>query len=287
MTTLRDIWQRALDILGKTKRQTLIIGVVGLFLPQVAIGLYLDARSGGVAAGLRQVYEATAATPTFYSTLAEPGMGFFAELMGLSMAGVVMLMAAYFALLHVVVAAFRGEPPPAAGKALALGLRTALPKGLILILAFVLLSFIGQIFVAPAILIAILSLNVPVLLVAEKQGAWRSMVNAVTLRYARPYGWVAMFMLMSVAALLYIVIAVAALGSDALMDLDQHLGVARGPWLFLLPGMPFGPFYLATEILETALVVAALSIMPALTASLYFAVLQPRAPAVPVTASAG
>lgn len=213
-----------------------------------------------------------------FLALAAPAVTFAGRLVGLLVCLVFAFFLTYLALVHVAVAAMRGEPVPAPGVAFKLALKT-LPRALILPVVLVLIGMVGQILVAPAILVAVMTLNLPVILVAERLGGWRSLGTALSLRYARrpPFGgWTALFSLMSLAATAYVSIALMAFVIEGLLFADRYVGMDRGLWTLLIPGVPFGPMYLVATLFEAGALTVVLTLLPTLTTALYFSVSEKR-----------
>jgi hypothetical protein len=185
----------------------------------------------------------------------------------------------YFALVELSVTHQRGEGLPPAGDALKRGVVTAAKRGLGGLLVIGFLTMMGQVFVAPALLVLVLSLILPVVIVAEGQGLWRSLGDALMMRYVRgtPVSpWSVLFTLMSLAATLYVAVVLIGAFLDFVLHADQLLGLPRAFWTQTLPGLPFGPVYLAASVLESLLLMGVISLFPALTTALYFNVAKGR-----------
>jgi hypothetical protein len=153
------------------------------------------------------------------------------------------------------------------------------PGGFVLAGALFFLILMGQVLIAPAVLVAVLGLAVPVVLVAERRGAFRALWSSLTLQYARGSkvsGWGVLFHLLSLGALLYALLAGVGLICEVLLDLDERLGIGRQLWAQTLPGLPFGGIYLGVSLMEACLTMGLVGLMPALTAALYFRVVEPR-----------
>ncbi len=275
----REIWTKGFKTVAATRRQTGLILVFGLILPQLILSLLIDVESGTVVSELRAMFTSKAGLPGSFTDLISPAQGYMHRLAALIPLIFLLVLTSYFALVHIAVDHHRGEEPLKAGRAWLKGLRSALPGGLIFVIAIVLLSVIGQMLVAPAIIMGVLSLVVPVILVTERRGAFRSLWRALTLKYvsrAEYSGWTVLFNLMTVGALLYMVLVGTGYLSETLLFLDERLGVSRQLWTATLPGLPFGPVYLGVSILETTLMMGALALFPAMTAALYFTVVAKR-----------
>jgi hypothetical protein len=275
----KDVWQKGLDTLRATRRQTMIVAAIGLVAPQLILGLAFDTASAPTVAALRGMFADTAASPgVSYAQLVGPAMSFVARFAVTTVVIAMLAMASYFALVQIVVRHHRGEPLPRPVEALAYGIKLTLTRGIWLAIVLGSLIFLGQFLVAPAILVAILSLALPVLLVADGGGGWRALGDALSLRYVRGTAfspWNVLFTLLTLAAFLYTAVALTSMAVDFMLHADEALGVPRTLWVQSFPGLPFGPVYLLAAIIEAAALTTAVTLMPALTAALYFIIVPP------------
>jgi hypothetical protein len=244
-------------------------------LPQLVLGIWFDLDSAAVVEALRTVSTSNGAGPERLDTLLAPALGWASRLAIYLGALITLLLSCYFGLVHVAVAELRGGPAPGPLAAFLAGLRSAVPKGLLLVGIVILLMAVGQILIAPAILVAVLSLAVPVILVAEQKGLWRSLGDALTMKWARRSGvsgWAVLFHMLVLAATAYSALAVIGLLTIYGTELDRFVGVGRTFWTWTFGTLPFGPAYVLASLVETALSMAVIGMLPALTATLYFTV---------------
>jgi hypothetical protein len=153
------------------------------------------------------------------------------------------------------------------------------PNGIIVMMCLTMLAFVGQVLVAPALLVAVLSLVIPVILVAERKGAFAALGDALLLRYARRAehsGWHVLFMLLSLGAAFYTLVALLGLVTEQVLRLDETLGVARDLWAPGMDGSPIGVMYFLVTVIEVTGTMLLLGFYPAVTAALYFAVVGRR-----------
>ncbi len=271
----RELWAKGLATILATKRQTLTILFLGLILPQLLLSILIDCQSGAVVDAVRGVFTSKAASPGSLMGLISPATSFLTELAVLIPLIFLLILASYFALVHIAVEHNRGTSTLKTGAAWLLGLRSALPGGIVLIVSLFILALIGQILIAPAIIMAVLSLIVPIILVAEKRGAFPSLWRAISLKYvSRPEysGWTVLFNLLTIGAVLYTFLIATGFLTEALLFLDERLALARDVWTYTFPGMAFGPVYVLVSLVETTLTMTVLSLFPAITAALYFTV---------------
>lgn len=271
----REVWAKGLATVRATKRQTLLILVLGLILPQLLLSILIDCQSGAVVDGIRGVFTTRAASPGSLMGLIGPATGFLTELAVIIPLIFLSILASYFALVHIAVEHHRGSATPAAGRAWFLGLRSALPGGLVLTFALVCLVVMGQILIAPAIIMAVLTLVVPIIHVAERKGAFASLWRALSLKYvsrAEYTGWTVLFNLLTIGAILYTFLIATGFAPESLLFLDERLSLPRAIWTYTFSGLPFGPVYLLVSIFETTLTMTVLALFPAMTAALYFTV---------------
>jgi hypothetical protein len=256
-----------------------VIALCGLVMPQVVLGLVLDLHGDTVAGQVRELFKQKSSAAGSFLELAAPAIAY---LRGLSVAIILLsllFVVSYLALVHLAVAAQREEPPPSAARAFALGLKTTLPRGLFAALGLVVCLVIGQALVFPALLVAVLGLIVPVVLVSEQQGAIRSLVDALSLRYVRRSdvsAWSVVFLLLTVVAVFYTGLAAISALSESALDLDSLLELPRRLWVETLPSTPFSVVYLGISVLETALIMGLAACLPAFTTALYFFVVGKR-----------
>jgi hypothetical protein len=247
-------------------------------LPQILLSLIVDGAGVGIAEQLKGLGDKASGTGPF-TDLIGPALGYLGPFLAYSLMILLSMMAAYFGLVHVAVHHARQQTAISAGRALWLGLRTAVPSGLVVFVCMVVLTMIGQVLVAPAVLFAVMGLVIPVILAAEPKGALRALWEALTLRYVRQSGfsaWTVMFVLLTVGAIFYTGIALIGLSAHTILRLDQVLHLERVVWTATFGALPYGPVYLGVTLFEVVLSMALLVVMPALTAALYFTVVGKR-----------
>lgn len=269
------MWAKGLTTVRATKRQTLAILFLGLILPQLLLSILIDYQSGAVVDEIRGVFTSKAASPGSLMGLIAPATGFMTELAILIPLIFLLIFASYFALVHLAVEQQRGVSTLKAGHAWLLGLKSALPGGIVLIIAVFVLAVMGQILIAPAIIMAVLTLVVPVILVAERRGAVASLWRALSLKYvsrAEYSAWTVLFNLLTIGAILYTFLIATGFLTEALLFLDERLALPRDAWTLTFTGLPFGPMYLLVSFFETTVSMAVIAIFPAMTAALYFTV---------------
>lgn len=268
-----EILSRAGSRMREARRPIVFILVCGMVLPDLLLTLLMD-HYGAKAVDLLRT-----ATSMRFDELITPSIRFLTALLPAVVVALVMTVSSYLALVHVAVCQYRQMPLPSGWSALRHGLRKALPRGIAQLVLVVVLLAVGHTLVIPAIAVAVLSIMAPVVLVAESKGAWRSLIDALTLRYARDTSvgaWSTFASLLYLCGLFYLVaMGIATLG-ERLMTLDVYTGAPRALYLWRFEGLPFGPVYAAVTALSTLLEQTALAAMPFLTASLYFAIANKR-----------
>jgi hypothetical protein len=275
----RDVWQKGLDTLRATRRQTLIVAGFALVGPQLLLSFVFDWQSSETVAAVRKLTGEMATETVGFERLLEPVLAFTQPFALVVLMMTVLGLGGYFALIELAVTHHRGDGLPAPAAAIRRGLVLALKRGLGAALAVGLLTLMGQVFVAPAILVIVLSLVLPVVIVAEGQGLWRSLGDALMMRYVRGTSvspWSVLLTLMSLAATLYVAIVLIGGMLDFILHADQWLGLSRDSWTRTVPGLPFGPVYIVASLLESLLLMGVISIYPALTTALYFSVAKRR-----------
>ena len=273
--TSKDIWQKALDTLRSTRRQTLIITAAGLVLPQVADDLWFDASGARAAADMRTLFETHAGVRTAFWELVAPVIAFAMPFFFASLMVFIVAIGAYFALVDLAVQHMRNGEMVTVGTAVRNGLGAALKRLPGLFALVLVLGFFGQVLVAPAIIVAVLGLIIPVLVVAERKGAFRAALDAVTVRYARRTAFrplAVAFNLLSLGATFYFILMLVALGIEQFLALDQRIPALRALWSVRFGALPIGPVYLVATIVESLALTATVALMPAVTTALYFTV---------------
>ncbi len=273
--TSKHIWQKALDTLRSTRRQTLIITASGLILPQVLVDLWFDASGARAATEMRALFEGHATVKTAFWDMIAPVVAFAGPFFLASVLVFMVALASYFALVSLAVEHMRNGHPLAVGEALSQGMAAALRRIPGMLVVVVVLAFLGQLFVAPAIVAAVLGLVLPVIVVAERKGALRAAFEAVTIKYARrsPFGaWAVVFNLLSLGATFYFAFMLVALLVEQFLLLDQRVPALRALWSVRFGSLPIGPVYLVATLTESTLLMAIVALIPAATVALYFTV---------------
>jgi hypothetical protein len=275
--TTRDVWRRGFFILRSTAATTAQMILLGMLLPELVFIFAFDLKAEGPAAALRQLGAQTSGG--FEETLLI-SYSYLASYVWVALLLWMLFLGTYLGLVHLAVHYERSGESLTAWEGLRRGLRSALRGGLGLSLFVLAVGFFGQTLTVPAALLGTLGLAIPVLMVAEKSGVWRALRDAVGLRYLRNRraakgalsGWNVSFMLLVQGSFFYACISLIALGAEALLHLDRHLGLPRAAWTYVFAGHDFGPLYAAVTVLESTLSSALLGLLPATTTAIYFLV---------------
>lgn len=271
---------RTIEILGRAghrMREAVrpVFGILlfGMVLPELVLTAAMDVY------GAKAVDLLRSAATSRVDEMISPSIRFLTLMAPAVFVLLILVAASYLALVHIVVCQYREMPIPSAWAALRHVLRPALPRGLLQLVLVAMLLAVGQALVFPALLIAVLSVMAPVILVAENKGAWRSLVDSLTLRYVRESSvgaWSTFASLLYITGLFYLVAMGIATVSERLMMLDLFTGLPRTYYLWHFTGLPFGPIYAAVTTLSTILEQIALATMPFMTASVYFTIVAKR-----------
>lgn len=271
----KDIWQKALDTLRSTWRQTLFIMTAGLVLPQLLADLWFDTLGAQAAQRMRGLFESHDGVKTAFWDLIEPVLSFAAPFFVGSLLVLVVTATAYFALVNLAVQHMRDGEQLTIREALLRGLAATARRLPGLLFVVIVLTFVGQVFVLPAIIASVLGLAAPVIAVADHKGSFRAALDAITVQYARrsAYGpWAVSFNMLSLGATFYFGVMVVALGIEQLLMLDQSIPALRPFWSQQLGNLAFGPIYLLASLAESVLLMALVAIIPVTTTALYFTV---------------
>src|SRR4051812_1924950 len=99
----RDVSKSAWATLRGTRRQTLVLVVAGLILPQTALSLFFDVHSVGVARELRAIFTMKGGATESFAALIAPAASYLSQLGAFILAIFLLLFASYFALVHTAV----------------------------------------------------------------------------------------------------------------------------------------------------------------------------------------
>lgn len=280
--TLNAVLSQSLVTIRTTWRETFKILVLGLILPQLALNLYFDLSDQAPVAALRDLATSLARRrdTASFRVLLEPALVYASRLSSVLILTLLWTLVAYMALVHICVHHAQGGSCLSWRQSLVRGVRSAIPRGfLLLCIVLFLAGSLGQLAAAPVIIMLVLAGMVPVILAVEQRGAFWSLKTALSLGYARTSsysGWNVFFTLMTVVAALYSLVALMSWGGQELLILDEFLEMPRTLWLWTFPGASFGPLYLFLLFLETLVTTVTFGVAPALTVAIYFAVVAKR-----------
>ena len=273
-----DIWRQTISYTKENWREWGLVAGLGLLLPQLIVNIGLDITSQQAVADLRAIFTSKpllSGSPLPFAQLIAPAFNYFGHLAGAVLPLAFSAIASFLTLVRLSAAHLRQEPKPQIWHLWLTALKRTIPLGLALFLVGFLITLTGQIFILPALLLGVLGMMVPTIFVVEGRSALRSLVSALTLRYARGSGysgWSVLFNLISLGAFLYGALALISLVSESMMYLDELTGLSRKPWITMLPIWEVNPFYAMVSLIESVLSVICIALMPILTTTLYFKV---------------
>lgn len=267
---LIDVLKQTGDSLRMRRRPALLISVFFFILPDLCANFWLDQQGKNAAQELVLRFDQTKATASFLELL-EPALEYLRLMVPAVLGTGVASLIGYLALVQLAVGRVRLEAAPSLAALLGAAWRSFFPRGLLLALLFGIALIIGQALVLPGLFVAVLGIMAPVIMIAEGKGAWRSLWDALSLRYAnREPGaiWAHLANLMYLCGLFY-------LAELAAVMLGERLLLAR-----IEGSLPFVPlaneakpadFYyfivtVATSLLEQCMLV----VLPFATVVVYF-----------------
>lgn len=249
---------------------TIIIGF-GLLLPNLLINTLIDVQ-GSETANLMRLIEIKQ-----LNDLVDPTSKFLSIFGPAILGWVTITVASYLALIHLIFELQLGRSQPSGWAALKRGLRIAFPRGLILLLILIILVGAGQILLIPAVAIAVLSTMAPIIMVAEGKGSWRSIKDALFLRYIRSSqisGWGIFSTLLYLSGLYYVTAIGIYLLNERLLELDFFSNISRQVYISYFRGLPFGVAYFAISCLTLFLEQLTLATLAVATTTLYVLLLK-------------
>jgi hypothetical protein len=274
LITTRDVWRRAFFIVHHTRAALWPLVVLGMMVPQIIFIFLFDFKAAPIVATVRQ--QANAQSGNFDDTL-QTAYSFLGPYMLVALALWMLFLASYMGLVHMAVHFERTSSVLSVRDSLRRGLQSALSSGFALILILLFLGFVGQLLIAPAVIVSTLCLVVPVVMVAERRGAFTALREAVTLRYLRQKrgaaalsGWNVTFILMVLGCFFYACVSLLSLGSQTLLELDRYVNLPRSIWTMTFSGFSFGPVYMLATLLELVLSFAVVALVPSMTTAVYF-----------------
>lgn len=253
----------------QARRAYWVVLVLGMILPELLLSMVTDVY------GARTVLAIRSSLSGNFEPLESAALDF----LGI-MAPVVIILLLVSAVSYLALVQLAINPTTCSGgMAIRRGFTLAMPRGLALLFLIVFMLVVGQALVIPAIIVGILSIMAPVVLVAENKGAWRCLMDALTLRYARSAaysGWSTFSCLLYIAGLFYLLALGIATMSERLLALDIFAGAPRSLYLSHFGDLPFGQAYLFVTILITITEQMVLSALPFVSTTLYLAVVGKR-----------
>jgi hypothetical protein len=261
--------------------QPLNLALVGLgvFLPQI-LATWLMAPSAAsaafsmwkVALGVESTAIIDASTlPAFISQVSD----FYILFMAINIVLWVIFLISYLALVYQSLHHMRpwAFPRLTGRELLSDMIRVALKRGILLTALVASLGFATQAFPLTSLFLGALALMAPVVMVAEHKSALRSLINSLTLRYARQVplgGWAAFLSLVTIGGLFFsLEFSLEWLAGESFKWLANVMPPALSAEV---PGMPFTVGFILVDTLQTLVTTVLVSLLPGTTAALYMQV---------------
>jgi len=273
-----DVWRLAITSIKGTWRQSNLLLWIGLIVPQLSLNLWLDLTSLPVVDELRALFTSkwgASGSPLILGELLGPAAHYFWRLGLLALSTSLIGLSSYLGIIQTQVDYLRNQPPRGAFAAWLKGLRRSIQTSIILFLLCFFVLLAGQVMIVPALLIGVLGLMIPTILMCEEKGIGHALRSALLIRYIRGTrlsGWSVIFNIMSIGAFLYGTMAATGLLAELILGLDEVVGLSRGLWDLRVGGSGLSVIYLVVSFFEPILSMTWLSLIPALTTSLYFIV---------------
>lgn len=259
--------------------QNLALAAFGVFLPQIFATWALAPAAGNAAEGMwKAALKAdataiidTATLPSFISQVSD----FYILFVAINMVLWCVFLIAYLALVYQSLHHLRPWAFPGLSVRELLGdmTRIALRRGLLLTAMVASLGFATQAFPLTSLFLGALALMAPVLMVAEHKSALRSLLNSLTIRYARQVplgGWSAFLSMVTIGGLFFTLeFFIDWVAGEAL---DWLAGTMPPLLSTEVPGMPFTFGFVAVDTLQALATTALIVLLPGMTAALYMQV---------------
>ncbi len=272
------IISKGFQLLKETSKSSFKLVALTIFLPQLIFFYYSSLRAQSTADLLHSLSGTVLGEKSGgYLVLVSKTLSFGFEFIGVSLLFWVLFVAGYMGLVEIALSKFRTDEELSATQAFKRGLKKTLPAGLIMSFFVSLLFSLGQSFLAPMIIPAVLAIMAPVIIAAEGAGGFSSVTMAVFFKYARGAQisfWQILFSLGGVAALLYGIIFVWGWMNQVVLTGDQFLGITRELWSMSFMGFPFSGVFSVLEISNILIMAFVTALLPPSTTFVYFVVSQ-------------
>lgn len=256
--------------------QSVALAAFGVFLPQL-LSTWLVAPAAGKAAGgiwsiALEVKRGTPIDASTFLAIKAQLANFFSIFMVANVVMWLVFLVAYLALVYQSLSHLRPWAFPRLDTRDLLGdmTRLALKRGLLLTALAGSLAFATQAFPLTSLFLGALTLMAPVLMVAERKSAVRSLMHSISLRYARQVplgGWSAVLGLFTIGGLFFSFEVMFGWLAEELLD---AFATASAPMInAVIPGMPFTAGFALVDLIQSLLTTALVCLLPGATASLY------------------
>jgi hypothetical protein len=274
--TAREIFLDARSAFVAEKRYIYRIMFIGMFLPLTVLSFALDLTGIATTERVRDSFFADSLQVKEFTAYLAQILPYFSATFLASAAVFLFIIVSYFLITGRVAARIVGAGDSLAGSLPSLVVKKVLPAIFALAFLAAVSSALAQIALLPAIFIVCLATMFPVLQFAEGHGAFRSLWNAVTLRYGRRgmvSGWNIFLNMISIGACCYTLFVAFAFLGEVLLFADSWLPLPRAVWFAQIPGTGLGVIYSLISLLENLIISSVLAGLALLTTALYFKVI--------------
>lgn len=274
--TAREIFQDARSAFIAEKRYIYRTLFIGMFLPLTVLSFALDLTGIATSERVRDSFFADSPQAKEFTAYLAQVLPYFSGVFLASVAVFLLILVSYFLITSRVAARIVGADRGLAGSLTALTIKKVLPAAFALAFLAAISSALAQIALLPAVFVLCLATMFPVLQFTEGHGAFRSLWNAVTLRYGRNgrvSGWNIFLNMISIGACCYTLFLAFAFFGEAFLFADSWLPLPRALWFLQIPGTSLGVVYSLVSLLENFMISAVLAALSLLTTALYFKVI--------------
>lgn len=272
-STRKGFWKKGFQTLSHVRLEALYISFFLIILPQLLLEGYFAIKGEQVIEILKQSTHAQKGTRTDIFALGANALEFGSNYVVSYLALWLVVLVAYFALVHISVEFNTGKPPLGALEAIKRGVRSVFPRGLIACVLFLLIFGLAQVILPPLVLFLLPGLMIPVLISYLGFGSFKALKQALFIDYGQgfPGGrWALLFQLISVGAFFYAGVLLSVFVSDWLLHLDEWFGFSRVLFSSAIAGLPVSAMYIASYLLRTLGISFMLVLLASFSASLYF-----------------
>lgn len=263
----------AYQIFTAIRKPVLKLSIVSIFLPLITLETLLSKPGESTAAALKAITSEilTNKLPANYALLIEAASLFFTPWFLSILLLSLIFFSSYMGMIRLSLAYKAQESLPSATSAFMWGLRQFFPKGLFLIVIYLILSLERYMW-GPFRVFSMFIMMAPVLFAAEGGRLRSSIHRSLFLRYVNPSASTAFntaLTLIVFGALVFFMETMIVMGWKSLLNLDQWMGIGREFWTLRFFDFPFSVIFLLSNALSAFAYSFVFIALPLFTVELY------------------